>query len=310
MKNYFLIFLACIIVFALIVQPIPTFANTSQIEISASAPTFLTQTVAPLGPDHEIEDRQFEPELVAETQRILEEHLREEGLPEKLLSYEKGSNFQEKREYVTPSDKVVAQTKAQVDSFSCADVTDVLESECEALVALYESTNGAGWDDNSNWLVTITVSEWYGVTVESGHIDTMDLTDNNLIGSIPQELGNLSNLQRVWLAGNQLSGNIPPELGNLSNLYILDLSWNQLSSSIPQELGNLSNLYYLSLGVNQLSGRIPLTFTNLVLDSFYFSSTYLCEPDVPEFLAWKATVPHWQGTDVVCKMLYLPVTCK
>jgi hypothetical protein len=68
---------------------------------------------------------------------------------------------------------------------------------------------------------------------------------------------------------------------------------------------------YLWLNNTALSGRIPRTFTNLtVLDAFYFYDTHLCEPNVPEFLAWKATVPDWQGTNVVCKMLYLPVTCR
>ena len=48
-------------------------------------------------------------------------------------------------------------------------------------------------------------------------------TANELSGTIPSELGNLANLERLLLAGNRLSGSIPPELGNLANLEYLYL---------------------------------------------------------------------------------------
>ena len=47
----------------------------------------------------------------------------------------------------------------------------------------------------------------------------LDLYSNQLTGTIPVELGNLSNLQYLQLYSNQLTGTIPVELGNLSNLY-------------------------------------------------------------------------------------------
>jgi hypothetical protein len=86
---------------------------------------------------------------------------------------------------------------------------------------------------------------------------------NQLSGSIPPELGNLSNLEILGLYINQLSGSIPPELGNLSNLEYLYLDSNQLTGSIPPELGNLSNLEYLYLDSNQLTGSIPPELGNL-----------------------------------------------
>jgi hypothetical protein len=39
-------------------------------------------------------------------------------------------------------------------AFSCDVVTDIPKAECEALVALYNSTNGANWANKSGWLVT------------------------------------------------------------------------------------------------------------------------------------------------------------
>ncbi len=35
-----------------------------------------------------------------------------------------------------------------VNTFSCADVSEIPQVECEALVALYNSTNGDGWIDH------------------------------------------------------------------------------------------------------------------------------------------------------------------
>ncbi len=137
--------------------------------------------------------------------------------------------------------------------------------EREALIALYDSTAGSNWVNNTGWLGDVgTECSWAGVTCAAGtNVTTLRLIYNRLIGSIPRELGNLSNLERLNLPYNQLSGNIPPALGNLSNLQWLVLLSNQLSGSIPPMLGNLSNLERLYLDNNQLSGRIPSMLGNL-----------------------------------------------
>ena len=131
-----------------------------------------------------------------------------------------------------------------------------------ALVALYNATGGADWTDNTNWLSDGHLDDWYGVTTDAnGRVTTLALSDNQLTGSIPGELGNLSNLESLYLSFNQLNA-IPAQLGNLSNLERLSLSFNQLSA-IPAQLGNLSNLRSLSVSSNQLSGSIPAQLGNL-----------------------------------------------
>jgi uncharacterized repeat protein (TIGR01451 family) len=59
----------------------------------------------------------------------------------------------------------IIETQRQARSFDCDSVTDVSKAECLALVALYSSTNGNGWVNNENWLVSPSVSSWYGVEV-------------------------------------------------------------------------------------------------------------------------------------------------
>jgi Leucine-rich repeat (LRR) protein len=146
-------------------------------------------------------------------------------------------------------------------------------SERAALIALYKSTNGDSWNDNSGWktpplhtdgfAMPGTEEYWHGVVLSGDNVSRIFLEDNYLNGSIPPELGNLSNLEELWLYDNQLSGSIPPQSGNLSNLKNFFLMKNQLSGSIPPQLGNLSNLEALGLYSNRLSGSIPPELGNL-----------------------------------------------
>jgi len=70
----------------------------------------------------------------------------------------------------------------------------------------------------------------------------LGLGNNQLIGSIPSEISNLTNLERLYLHNNQLTGSIPPEIGNLTNLERLSLHVNQLSGEIPEGICELTNL--------------------------------------------------------------------
>ena len=134
----------------------------------------------------------------------------------------------------------------------------------DALAALYSATNGPGWKNNDNWLSTAPLHQWYGVhTGCDGSVIGLNLGQNKLSGSIPVELGRLSNLTELDLGANELSGSIPVELGDLSNLGHLDLHDNELSGSIPVELGDLSNLGHLDLHDNELSGSIPVELSDL-----------------------------------------------
>ena len=152
----------------------------------------------------------------------------------------------------------------------------------EALVAFYNAMDGDNWTNNANWLSEAPLAEWHGVHTNSkGRVFNVRLTDNQLSGELPSELGNLTYLiilgtmdnqvsgeipvelaslaylASLELHGNQLSGEIPPELGSLSSLGSLRLEDNQFSGEIPPELGSLSNLEWLALDFNQLTGEIP-----------------------------------------------------
>ena len=129
------------------------------------------------------------------------------------------------------------------------------ETDREALVALYNATDGLNWRYSADWLRDAPLGDWGGVTTnDDGRVTELELEYNNLSGEIPPELGRLSNLTDLSLHGNNLSGEIPPELGSLSNLTHLRL---------------LSNLTNPRLLFNDLSGCVPssledqLTYSDL-----------------------------------------------
>ena len=132
------------------------------------------------------------------------------------------------------------------------------------LITLYNATDGANWDDNTNWLSEQPLQYWKGVTINSeGRVTQLDLFLNQLSGNIPVELGNLVDLEWLYLHQNQLSGDIPAELGNLISLERLFLGGNQLSGDIPATLGGPTYLEVLDLSDNQLTGVIPPELASL-----------------------------------------------
>ena len=118
---------------------------------------------------------------------------------------------------------------------------DIPGKECVALLALYDSTGGDDWKDRTGWLSSSSPCEWEGIGCARGHVAAIWLDHNQLIGTIPPELGNLSALETLRLWGNQLTGTIPPELGNLGAFKVLDLRDNQLTGTIPPPLKRLCN---------------------------------------------------------------------
>lgn len=130
-----------------------------------------------------------------------------------------------------------------------------------ALTALYNSTNGANW--TNKWNLAGDPFAWHGVAWSGTRVVQINIISNNLVGNLPSALGNLTNLNTLWLPFNSLSGTIPASLGNLNNLESLSLYSNNLSGSIPSELGSLSNLIMLQLGRNNLSGLVPSEIGNL-----------------------------------------------
>jgi Leucine-rich repeat (LRR) protein len=153
-------------------------------------------------------------------------------------------------------------------------------SERQALVDLYNSTNGAAWSNRGNWLgAPGTECTWFGVTCDSGQttVNLLSLNGNNLAGGpLPSSIGSLTQLQMLALANNRITGSIPSQIGNLTQLRSIYLDNNQLSGSIPAQMGSLTQLTDLFMANNQLSGTLPGQFGSLTqLRNLYLSNNQL-----------------------------------
>lgn len=77
-------------------------------------------------------------------------------------------------------------------------------------------------------------------------------------GGIPSEIGELPQLEIMYLGDNPLGGSIPSTIFNNSMLQDIELGSSNLSGSLPSNLcQGLPNIQILYLGFNQLSGKLP-----------------------------------------------------
>ena len=98
----------------------------------------------------------------------------------------------------TGSEEAPTATVAPVPTTVPPAASGSVDTDREALVALYNATDGENWNESDNWLSDAPLGEWYGVTID----------DDGRVGAL-------------YLPGIGLSGEIPPELGSLSNLTSL-----------------------------------------------------------------------------------------
>ncbi|KAL1323150.1 hypothetical protein AAHE18_14G254200 [Arachis hypogaea] len=84
-----------------------------------------------------------------------------------------------------------------------------------------------------SWRGNNPCQNWSFVVCVENKIRTLNLTKQNLTGTISPAFTNLTDLRELYLSGNNLSGPIPESLTDLPQLKILDVSNNNLSGNIP-----------------------------------------------------------------------------
>ena len=126
-----------------------------------------------------------------------------------------------------------------------------------ALLAFYKSS-GMEQHFPDRWNINEPYWNWYGVETSNDDRVTKLCCEGGLDGEIPPEIGDLSELEKLYLHYNLFKCWIPKTIGNLTKLKILSLLRNRaLWGPIPREIGNLVNLTELNLAENTLSGPLP-----------------------------------------------------
>jgi Leucine-rich repeat (LRR) protein len=142
-----------------------------------------------------------------------------------------------------------------------ANVTPTLHprSQRDILEAFYHATNGKSWKRASNWLTNLSICEWQGVHChgELEDVIELDLSGNNLTGTIPDVIAELPFLTTLAVMQNELTGIIPESIFRLPNLQALFLSSNNLNGTISPAVSCATQLEQISLYGNLISGELP-----------------------------------------------------
>lgn len=129
----------------------------------------------------------------------------------------------------------------------------------EALMTLFNQTDGKNWIDNTGWIEGEEGSscdpcedDWKGVVCEDGRVRSIFLTQNGLKGTLPEL--NLPKLQVLYMERNDLKGELP-DFSNTPKLTGVNLDDNKLTGMIPE--WSLPNLIFFRCHTNNLTGPIP-----------------------------------------------------
>jgi hypothetical protein len=139
-----------------------------------------------------------------------------------------------------------------------------------ALVVMYYSFQGEDWINQEQWLSPdLHECEWSsGIFcrfdgTQSREVTRFDATRNNLHGTIPEEIGLLSNSENFRLPKNSVGGTIPDSVGQMTSMTVMDMHDNLLSGSLPVTIGGARDLIILDLSENQLNSSIPVALYTL-----------------------------------------------
>jgi Leucine-rich repeat (LRR) protein len=237
--------------------------------------------------------------------------LKERGVSDQEISQEIAMMREmQKRQYVEMKkseeailNKIRSEQKAKVTTNKSSAVTDIPQSEKDALKALYDATGGDNWTNSisnsgkwdfnkpvTSWNPS-TKTGWYGVTVGSdGRVISINLHSNNLNNlSVPfPNLGSLASLEMLSLHYNKLLTGSLNNFQYLTSLKYLNLNSNDftdnllpirtlinleyliiannknITGNIPEEIYSFKNLKDLSISSNNLTGSISSKIGNLL----------------------------------------------
>jgi hypothetical protein len=210
-----------------------------------------------------------------------------------------------------------------------------LELDRQALIALYNSLNGAAWS-GVKWnidkplLLGANSTDWNGVTVTSvagvNRVTNINLSDRKLVGNIPSEIGYLTEILSINLnLINNTDGALPVSIGSLTKLQTLIMSRSKLTQipdvvftlkalktlnfqssttltgSIPEGLANLTGLTTLELQNCNFTGSIPSgIFGKLTLLNSLKLNANKLKGEIPEDMKSNLKWSSWTAATNIC----------
>ena len=161
-------------------------------------------------------------------------------------------------------------------------VRAVTTAEHQALLSLYQSTNGNNWLQHDNWggaqgseCDPDPAKQWFGVTCDlgTGHITIVLLPGNNLTGTLP-DLAGLAFVHYLDFDDNRVGGSLPSTLGQMTALDTFHATKNRFTGSIPV-INTLTLMQEFIVPGNFFTGPIPSLSGMINLRNFDVSYNFL-----------------------------------
>jgi Leucine rich repeat N-terminal domain len=172
--------------------------------------------------------------------------------------------------------RIVAAIAPSLLAIAASSSHAIPAAERAVLLSLYNGSQGSSWTNKTGWDTASGIEcSWFGVTCSAGdaNVIAISLPNNNLVGTLPATLKNLTLLQSFAVNDNKLGGPIP-SLAGMTALQTFLVYGNQLSGSLPS-LNGLTDLQVFNANGNGLTGTIP-AYTGLSnLNSFFVARNSL-----------------------------------
>ncbi|CAN6715856.1 unnamed protein product [Malus baccata var. baccata] len=149
----------------------------------------------------------------------------------------------------------------------------------------------------SSWNDSVDFCSWIGVTCHHStkRVMILDLEAQELVGSLPHSIGNLTYLTGINLRHNHFRGEILQEMGRLRSLQYLNMSYNSFVGKIPTNISYCTQLKMLDVSSNMIIGSIPDQLSSLLnLTHLWVYGNNLT-----------GTIPSWIGNFSSLNTLYL-----
>ena len=174
--------------------------------------------------------------------------------------------------------RIVENNSDQEGTFGlCAyDASVACHPDFDALISIYNDANGASWTNNTGWTDGVAgtncdICSWHGVVCDGfGRVKELNLSNNNLTGTLSAAIGDLPNIQKINLLSNDIGNVIPDVFSGLAKLKNIDLSGNAFTGAIPDFAG-LASLEIIYLENNMLTGELPSAIGDLPNINIYWT---------------------------------------
>ncbi|KAK3141509.1 hypothetical protein QOZ80_4BG0334840 [Eleusine coracana subsp. coracana] len=151
-----------------------------------------------------------------------------------------------------------------------------------SLVSPYTVLFKLGQKASSAW--NISGDPCTGVATDATNIDDNPNFNPGIKCECTDQNNTVCHVTKLTLGTNALTGSVPKELGNLTNLVLLGFGSNNLNGSLPSELGDLVKLKQLYIDSAGLSGPLPASFSKLTSMTTVWASDNDFTGQIPDYI--------------------------